>query len=226
MADNKQSDIQATTSAASRSSTQAAHEVSRQSAEAAQQSGRAISDAMRRNGEATAEAARRGREAGAEAMQRVGDATGEGLRRGVQAVAESQHQILQNAAEQFEQVNHKVAQAFEGTTENVRTLMGLPNAANGGLQDLQQSMTGLIEGVVRTNLQMTQELFRLANPSAFIELQQRFVRDYLDALIEGSATLIRATRRTADETLRPLEVQIEHRQQARRGEHGHANAAE
>ena len=38
------------------------------------------------------------------------------------------------------------------------------------------------------SLRATQELFRLANPSAFAELQQRFAREYLDTLMQGSAT--------------------------------------
>ena len=78
----------------------------------------------------------------------------------------------------------------------------------GGLRDLQQGMTGLFEGVVQTNLRVAQELFRLANPAPIVELQQRFVREYTDTLVQNSATLVRAVRRTADETLRPLEEQI------------------
>jgi hypothetical protein len=85
--------------------------------------------------------------------------------------------------------------------------MALPNAAQGGLRDLQQGVTGLVEGVVQTNLRAAQELFRLANPAPFVELQQRFAREYTDALLRNSATLVRAVRRTADETLRPLEEQ-------------------
>jgi len=180
--------------------------------------------------EVNAEAARRGGEAGAEAMQRAGTAASENFRRGTQAVAESQQQIVHDAAEKFEEVSRKLAQAVRGTTEDLRTLMVLPNAANGGLQDLHQSVTGLAEGVVRTNLRATQELFRLVNPSPFVELQQRFVSDYVNAVVEGSATLVRATRRTAEETLRPLEQQIEQRQQARRsgqsGAQAYQNAAE
>jgi hypothetical protein len=42
-----------------------------------------------------------------------------------------------------------------------------------------------------------------------VELQQRFVREYTDTLLQNSATLVRAVRRTADEALRPLEEQIE-----------------
>src|SRR3712207_5400054 len=91
--------------------------------------------------------------------------------------------------------------------------MALPNAAKGGLRDMQQGMAGLFEGVVQTNLRAAQELFRLANPAPLVELQQRFAREYTDTMLRNGATLIRAMRRTPDETLRPLEQQIEHRQQ-------------
>jgi len=201
-------------------------EAVRQSAEAVQQGGRATSEVLRRSAEVSAEAARRGGEAGAEAVQRAGTAASENLRRGTQVVAESQQQIVQDAAGKFEEVSRKLAEAVRGTTEDLRTLMVLPNAANGGLQDLHQSVTGLFEGVVRTNLRATQELFRLVNPSPFVELQQRFVSDYVNAVVEGSATMVRATRRTAEETLRPLEQQIEQRQQARRSGQAFQNAAE
>ena len=201
-------------------------EAVRQGADAVQQGGRATGEVLRRGAEVSAAAARRGGEAGAEAMQRAGTAASENFRRGTQAVAESQHQIIQDAAEKFEEVSRKVAQAVRGTTEDLRALTVLPNAAKGGLQDLHQSVTGLAEGIVRTNLRATQELFRLVNPSPFVELQQRFVSNYVNAVMEGSAALVRATHRTAEETLRPLEQQIEQRQQARRSGQAFQNAAE
>ena len=105
-------------------------------------------------------------------------------------------------------MSRKVAEAARGTTENMRQLMALPNAAEGGLRDFQQGVTSLVEGVVQTNLRAAQELFRLANPAPIVELQQRFAREYTDTLVRNSATLVRAVRRTADETLRPLEEQI------------------
>ena len=111
-----------------------------------------------------------------------GTTIGETTRRGTQAVVESQRQIVQDAAQRFEEVSRKLAEATQGTTENVRRLLSLPNAAEGGLRDLQQGMTGLFEGVVQTNLRVAQELFRLANPAPIVELQQRFVREYTDAL--------------------------------------------
>ena len=179
----------------------------RRSAEAAQQGGHAAADALRQNAEVGANVARQGTEAGADAVRRVADVSNDTARRSAQAVAEAQRQIAQDAAQRFEEVSRKVADAAKGTTENMRQLMALPNAAQGGLRDLQQGVTGLVEGVVQTNLRAAQELFRLANPAPFVELQQRFAREYTDALLRNSATLVRAVRRTADETLRPLEEQ-------------------
>ena len=199
----------------------------RPAAEAVQTSGRATSDAVRRGAEIAADATRRVGEAGAETINRSGRAGSEIIRQGTQDLAESQKQIVQNAAEQFEQLSRNVAQALQGTSEDVRSLMGLPGAARGGLQDLQQGVTSLVEGVIRTNLQATQELFRLANPGAYVELQYRFARQYLDTLIENSVTLVRAVRRTADETLGPLEQQLQQRRSARQNEgQAHRQAAE
>ena len=104
-----------------------------------------------------------------------------------------------------------MAQAVQDTAEDVRRLMVLPRVADGGLRDMQQALGGLVDGVLRTNLRATQELVRLTNPGAVIELQRRFVHEYLDALLEGQATLLRAVRRTTEETLHPLEAQIEQR---------------
>jgi hypothetical protein len=179
----------------------------RRGAEAAQQGGHAAADALRQNAEVGADVARRGTEAGADAVRRAADAADETVRRNTQAVAEAQRQIVQDAAQRLEEVSRKVAEAAKGTTENVRQLMALPNAAEGGLRDIQQGVTGLVEGVVRTNLRAAQELFRLANPAPLVELQQRFVREYTDTVLRNSAVLVRAVRRTADEALRPLEEQ-------------------
>ena len=198
----------------------------RKSADAMQQGGHAAADALRQNAEAGADVARRGTEAGTDAMRRAGDLTNDTARRGAQAVVESQRQIVQDAAQRFEEVSRKVAEAARGTTENMRQLMSLPNAAEGGLRDMQQGVTGLVEGVVQTNLRAAQELFRLANPAPLVELQQRFAREYTDTMLRNGATLVRAMRRTADETLRPLEQQIRQREQANQGGQRFQNAAE
>ena len=188
----------------------------RQGATAEQQGGQVINEAVRRSVEATAEMTRQGTQVGVEATRRARETANETVRRSTQVVAEGQRQIAQEAAQTFQQVSHQVAQVAHGTSEDVRRLATLPHAAEGGLRDMQQGIAGLIEGVVRTNLRATQELFRLTNPTAIIELQQRFMGEYMDALMQGTATLVRAVRRTADETLHPLEAQVAQRQQAHR----------
>ncbi len=186
-------------------------------AEAVQQRGRAAADALRQGTEATAEITRQSAQAGIEAARRASETANETVRRTTKVVAEGQRQIVQDAAQTFQQVSRKVAQVAQGTSEEVRRLATLPHAAEGGLHDMRQGMAGLVEGVMQTNLRATQELFRLANPVAIVELQQRFAREYMDTVMQNTATLLRAVRRTADETLRPLEVQVSQRQQARQG---------
>ena len=194
----------------------ATEETARRSAEAAQQSGNAASEAMRQSAAATADMTRQGAQAAGEAMRRVGGATSETLQRSTQAVAEGQRQIAQDTAQRFEEMSRKLAEAARGTSENVNQFFALPNAAEGGLQDMQKSMAGLVEGVMQTNMRASQEFLRLTNPTAVIELQQRFVREYLDTLMQGTATIVQAIRRTADETLRPIEAQVEKRRNDRR----------
>ncbi|MBV8578548.1 MAG: hypothetical protein JOZ58_26380 [Acetobacteraceae bacterium] len=183
MADNKQE---------TKSDTQGVAEAARQGAGAVEQGAHAGGEALRRGAEFGAEATRRGADAGSDAVRRLSEAATETMRRNTQAVAESQRQLVQDATEQFQEVTHKVAQAVRGTTEDLRSLMVIPNEARGGLENLQQSVTGLVQGVVQTNLRAAQELVRIANPSPLVELQQRFAREYLDAVLAGSATLIRA----------------------------------
>jgi hypothetical protein len=166
--------------------------------------------------DAGANLARQGTQAGVEAVRHAAEATNETVRRGAQAVVEGQRQIVQNAAQIFEEVSRKGAEVARGTSEDMRRFFVLPRAAEGGLRDVQQGMTGLVEGLVQTNLRATQELFHLANPTTVVELQQRFVREYMDVLMQGTATLVRAVRRTADEALRPLEEQVQQRRQEER----------
>jgi hypothetical protein len=204
---DKLSRIQAPVSDAAR---QHAAEAVRQSAQAVQQGSHAASETVRPARDVATETAQRSGQAGAEAVQRAGNAASEMMFRGTEVFADSQRQFVQNASKQLEEMSRKVAQ---GATEGLRAFMTLPNAANDGLQDLSQSMAELVEGVMRANLRATEELLQLANPSAFVELQQRFMREYLDVMMQGAMTLVSATRRTADETLRPLEQQIEQRRQ-------------
>ena len=191
----------------------AANSAARQGAEAAQQGSRATGEAIRQGAEVTAEMTRQGAQVGAEAMRRNAEATSETLRRSTEAVAEGNRRIAGDAAQTFEQASRKIAEATRGTSENMNRLFELPKAAEGGLRDVQQSLTGLVEGVVQTNVRAAQELFRMGNPTAIVELQQRFMREYLDTLMQGTATMIQAIRRTADEAGHPLEAHMGQRRQ-------------
>lgn len=204
---------QATVGANVWAETEAAEQAVRQSAAAAQQGARVAGETARRGADATADVTRQGAKAGVEAIRRVSETANETMRRSTQALAEGQRQIAQDTAQTFEAVGRKVAQAAQGASEDVRHLMTLPQAAEGGLRDMQHGVAGLIEGVVQTNLRVTKELFRFSNPAAVVEMQQRFAQEYMNTLLQGTAAMLRAIRRTADETLRPIEAQAGQRQQ-------------
>jgi hypothetical protein len=191
-----------------RKAAQAATDVSREGVRVGQATGETFAQA----GEAAAQTTRRSAEAGEEAVRRISNAAGETVRRGGQAMADGQHQIVEEAAERFQDLGRKTAELVQTASEDLRLLVTLPTAG-GGLQDLQQTMAGLVEGVIRTNVQATQELFRLADPTKVVELQQRFVRDYFGTWIESAANLTRAVRRGTGETLGQLEQQLEQRRQ-------------
>jgi len=193
---------------------EAAEQAVHQRTATVQQGTRATEEAARRGADAT----REGAKAGVEAMRRVGETTNETVRRSTQALAEGQRQIAQDTAQAIGAVSRKMAQAAQGASEDVRHLMTLPQAAEGGLRDMQHGVAGMVEGVVQANLRVTKELFRFSNPAAVIEMQQRFAQEYMDTLMQGTAAMLRAIRRTADETLRPIEAQAGQRQQARQGQ--------
>jgi hypothetical protein len=170
----------------------------------------AVHQAVQRGDRSASEAPRQGAEVTADVARRGSEAEVEPARLGAQALVESQRRSAHDPAEPVEEVSREVAEAARDTTEEARRVAAAPpGAAEGRPRDLQQSVAGLFEGVAQTNLRVSQDLFRLSDPAPFVELQQRFAREYTDALVRNGATLVRAVRRTADETLRPLEEQIE-----------------
>jgi CBS domain-containing protein len=154
-------------------------------------------------------------EAGAEAVRQTGEFAAEATQRGTQQVAEAQQRLVEDTAHQFQETGQRLAQAVQQTAEDLRSLLPRPDSAAEGLRELQQALAGLVEGATRTNLRLAQELVRLANPGAILELQQRFAREYLGTLAEGQAGLLRATRHSAEQALRPLERQLEQRRRGR-----------
>jgi CBS domain-containing protein len=135
-------------------------------------------------------------------------------------MAEGQRQLLEDVAERYEAVARRMAQTMQENAAGLRTLMLPFGTAAQSLQDLQEGMTGLVNGVVQSNVHATQRLLRLADPASVYDLQSRFVREYLDTLLQGTSAFIRVARQTAEQTLGPIEARIEERQQSRRRQGG------
>jgi hypothetical protein len=87
-----------------------------------------------------------------------------------------------------------MAQTVQEGTSNLRNLVVPPATATQGLRDMQEDVTGLVNSVVQSNLRVSQEFLRVIDPSAAFDLQRRFMREYLDTLMRGTAAFIRATR--------------------------------
>jgi hypothetical protein len=82
--------------------------------------------------------------------------------------------------------------------EATRTFTKLPTPDNKALESVEHNMAALIEGVVQTNLRAAQEMLDVTTPGGLAELQQRFIRDYMEALIKGTFTLVQAIQETAE----------------------------
>jgi CBS domain-containing protein len=188
-----------------------AQETARGAAAPMRQGGEGGAEAGQRAGQAAATAMRSNAQAGAETMQRSGEAMGEVAHRTTQGMAEGGRRMAEGAAHDMEETAERTATAMRRMAHDISRLMMMPRNAGGGLQDIQEAMGQLMNGVMRTNLRVTQEMFRRANPGAAVELQGSFMREYLETMLEGGATMLRATRRTADDALRPLEEQMQRR---------------
>src|SRR5690242_2712371 len=159
--------------------------------------------------------------AGAETIRHLGDTAGETARRGSQQIADMQQKFAHDVAKDFDQGVSRMAQVLQETAQDWRTLMQLPGLGGGRLQDVAVSVTNAVERVMEVNLRATEQLFRTSGPIAMLELQHRFAQQYLHALLEGSTTVVRAVRQTAEQALQPLERRMserEHQQQRQNGE--------
>lgn len=163
---------------------------------------------------ATEQAGRRGAEAareGGEAAGRGGEAMGEAARQAMQAAGARQSRFVQGAAQEMEKTGRSLAGMVEEAATGMRSLMGSPGVNAGGFQEAQQAVSKLVEGVMATNMRLADELLRRTGPSAVVDLQRRFLREYFDALAQGGTLLLRVARQAAEDSLRPLEQQMRER---------------
>ncbi len=195
-----------------------AQEAAQAGAEALEQGGRGVARGMHRAGQAGADLARQGAAAGADSLQHLGAAAGETMRRGGQAAAEGQRGLAHHAAEQLEEASTRLAATLQESARDLRALFAVPGFSQAGMQEARESVSGLVEGVMRTNLRAVQEIFRMASPLNTIELQRRLSAEYLETMLHSTAALLRAARRSAEETLRPLEDHIADRSERRQAD--------
>jgi CBS domain-containing protein len=174
----------------------------------------------------TAETMQRTSETSAETVRHFGLAAGETARRSGEQYAGAQQEFMETASREFEQTISRLTRAMQDSARQWRTFMQLPNVAGDGLWELQRSLNGAVEQVFRTNLRVSQELLRMISPATIAELQQRFVRDYLSALLEGSTGVIRAVRLSAEQTLEPLEERANGRREHMQGNGNGARVAD
>jgi CBS domain-containing protein len=205
MADNSESkkspDPQEQIRAAVKSTTQGVSDSAQRGAATMEQAGRSGSEILQR-----------GSEAGAETMRHLSEATTETARRGARGAIDVQQEFVETTAKQFEEAVGKLSEGFQQTAQEWRTLMEIPRATGVGLQDVQRSVTHTVEAVMRTNLHAMQELMRSTNVATLATIQQRFMREYLNALLDGSTIIARAVRQSADQMLHPLEQRMSRRE--------------
>lgn len=197
--------------AAIRAAAQGATETAQRGAQTFEQAGRSGSEALQRSSEA-----------GAETVRHFSRAASETTRRGTEEIATTGQRFAENAARHFEDTVSRMANVMQESAQEWRSVMQLPRVAGGGFQDVQRSMNSAVEGVIRTNLHAMQEILRMTSPASVAELQQRFMREYLSALLDGGTAIVRAVHRTAEQALQPLEERAQQHQKrmARNGNGG------
>src|SRR4051794_10014377 len=105
-------------------------------------------------------------------VEQIGNGAAEVVRRGA---AEAR-----TTAEVAQQTTHLL---WAGSQDMWRMLPGQQGTTPGNLPEMSQTFAGLFGDMLRTNLRIGQELVRLANPVATIELQQKLVHGSLDAIV-------------------------------------------
>jgi CBS domain-containing protein len=203
MAENPETKTSSETKEQARATASSTRAGAEKGAEALQQGARSVAETLQQSGEV-----------GAQTAVHFGEAADATIRRGSASVASAQQELVQDVARQFEQTIVKWSEMLQNSSHQWRTFMQVPTAASGGMQDLQRSVSATVERVVQTNLQATQQLFRLNNTAGLVELQQRFTGEYLNALMEGTCNIVRTLQHSAEQTLRPLE---------QNGAYGHAS---
>ena len=171
-----------------------------------------MADGNRRQDQAngTAETLRRGAQqatkAGAEIIGRAGKAAAQQGDAALESMAHQAGETMERGAEVARRSGAEVARRAEAIEADGRQLAqgtisqgaaSAPEAmqpAIAGMTALPQAFAGILGDMARANWKIGQEMLRLANPVALIELQQRMLHGYLDLILAGQAKLNRTAR--------------------------------
>ncbi|HYG89876.1 MAG TPA: CBS domain-containing protein [Azospirillum sp.] len=180
-----------------------------------------VSSAARAGTQADAEALREGGQylgrslqEGARAAQQGIEVSAQTTRRGIEAVGQGAQNLVETSADQFQQMGDMMANAARDASDSARMLATFASFTNDGIRGMQQATSGLLERMVQINVNAMQEMLRQANVGAMTAFQQRFARDYLEAMAQGSAELLRAAQQLATEAVRPIEEHARARREA------------
>ncbi|WP_343897577.1 CBS domain-containing protein, partial [Craurococcus roseus] len=169
-------------------------EAMREGTAAAADTARRAGGAAERGTEATVGAGRRA----VGGTEVAADTAGEAAR----DAAAGQARSVQGAAGEAEKAGRELAGLAEQAAAGMRSLAAgpagaLPSPAN--FQEAQQAVSRLVQAVMETNMRFADEMLRRTGPSAVVELQRRFVREYFEALARGGTMLLQAARQAAAE---------------------------
>jgi hypothetical protein len=102
--------------------------------------------------------------------------------------ATTQREVMPMPSGSFEEASRALAEAASTKLDQ----SSLPSPSKNVLRDLDHSLADLVTAVVRTNLRASQDLLGMSTHGEFAALQQRFICDYMEALLLGSIQLISA----------------------------------
>jgi hypothetical protein len=102
--------------------------------------------------------------------------------------ATTQREVMPMPSGSFEEASRALAEAASTKLDQ----SSLPSPSKNVLRDLDHSLADLVTTVVRTNLRASQDVLGVSTPGELAALQQRFICDYMGALLLGSIQLISA----------------------------------
>ena len=174
--------------------------------------GTRMSSAAQAGAQAEADALREGAQyigrsvqEGARATQRSMEVAGQTARSGLEGLGEGAQNLAEAGADQFERMGEMMADMARDAAESARMMVTFSTFTNEGVRGMQEATSSLLQRVVQTNVRAMQDLVQQANFGGVTSFQQRFIREYLQTMVQGSAELVRAAQQLADEAVRPLE---------------------